>query len=98
MIKFCEQPDIFGAFTKQQAPEAKHKNGSRVEKAMYEKGDATPLGTKGTVLGSIYMPGKQYGAAYFVTWDNRPNYAVLVVEWKIKTIDSAPAKGVPGND
>jgi hypothetical protein len=75
-------PGWHGAFTDEQAPEARFKNGARVEKDVCEAGDATPVGTMGTVLGSVYVPGS--GTAYFIEWDNRPRWAVFVVEVKLK--------------
>lgn len=73
-----------GAFTREQAPNAKFANGTRIRKAKQEAGDATPLGTKGTVLGSISHPDVRNGAVlYFIEWDNRPKTAVGVIEWKL---------------
>lgn len=46
------EPGWVGAFWRQQAPGALV-NGSRVVKVKAEKGDLTPLGTQGTVLGSM---------------------------------------------
>lgn len=71
------------AFTRDQHPEARYKNGSRIYKVDEDDdGDETPLGTGGIVLGSIKHPRKSY-CAYFVEWDNKPRYAMFVVEWKI---------------
>ena len=76
-----EWPGWQGIFTREQAPEAKYPNEMRIKKTVHEPGDGTPNGTGGTVLGSVYAPGK--GVAYFVEWDNRPRVAVLVAEYKI---------------
>lgn len=94
----AEHAGWVGAFTREQAPEAKYKNGARIEKWVSEAGDAHPLGSQGTVLGSVYVPPTRekrppgphtvWGAAYFVAWDDEPRTACFVVEWKL-----APAPG-----
>ncbi len=53
-----------GVFTRHQYEHAKFKNGSRVTKINTEPNDANPLGTKGTVLGSVGYP--DIGIAYFI--------------------------------
>jgi hypothetical protein len=70
-----------GAFTRDQVPQAKFKNGARIEKILRETGDLSPLGTLGTVLGSMYAP--EVGVGYFVEWDRTPRLAVMVVEDKL---------------
>jgi hypothetical protein len=75
------EPGWVGPFTRDESPKARWKNGARVRKAKHETGDATPVGTPGTVLGSIYAP--EVGVGYFVEWADRPHVAVFVVEWKI---------------
>jgi hypothetical protein len=50
-----------------------------------EGGDETPLGTSGTVLGSVKAEGTMF-CGYFVEWDNRPRYVTFVVEWKISDL------------
>lgn len=93
-MKLGSEPGWAGVFTRHQAPGA-IANGTQVYKAAEERGDATPLGTVGEVLGSIPSPpdlGAQYPApdgepvrfAYFVEWRNRPRVAVGVLDWKIK--------------
>jgi hypothetical protein len=76
-----------GAFTRDQVPDAKFSNGARITKVQEEKGDSTPLGTEGTVLGSLGHP--KFGVGYFVEWDDKPRYAVFVIEWKLN--DAKPA-------
>lgn len=78
-------PGYHGAFTREQAPGA-IANGARIVKARMEEGDSTPLGTLGTVLGSMVHPDPAYyGAiAYFIEWDDKPKIAVGVIEWKVK--------------
>jgi hypothetical protein len=76
-----EEPGWTGAFTRQQAPGALFANTTRIRKDKSERGDATPLGTEGTVLGSYYVP--ERGFAYFVEWDDKPRLAVLVLGWKL---------------
>lgn len=61
-------------------------------KAREEKGDSTPLGTGGTVLGSV--DGSTLGErnpdgdiihyAYFVEWDDKPRVAAGLTDWKIR--------------
>jgi hypothetical protein len=78
------EPGWYGAFTRQQAPEALFKNEQRIKKALGEPGDGTPIGTIGTILGSLYAP--ELGVVYFVEWNNRPRVAVSVVAWKITSV------------
>lgn len=75
------EPGWVGGFTRQQSPDALYGNGVRIVKAKGERGDGTPLGTGGNVLGSIYHPALGFG--YFIEWDDRPRTAVFVVGWKI---------------
>jgi hypothetical protein len=70
-----------GAFTRQQA-EGAIPNGTRVEKVKSEAGDGSPLGTKGTVLGSISHETIN-GIGYFIEWDTAPRCAVFTINWKI---------------
>lgn len=77
---FGYHPGYVGVFTRGEAPGA-YPNGSRIKKVWGEPGDANPLGTEGTVLGSVYHP--DHGYAYFVEWDTRPKWAVGVTERKI---------------
>lgn len=78
---FGEHPGYLGVFTRNQAPGA-YLNGSTVHKGTTEPGDATPEGTPGTVLGSIYDP--ELGYFYFVEWSNRPGMAIGVTSLKLK--------------
>jgi hypothetical protein len=81
---FDSEPGWFGAFTRAQAPGAMP-NGSPIIKAASEKGDSTPGGTRGVVLGSFKHPEVMGGATlYFVEWSNRPRVACAVIDWKIK--------------
>lgn len=77
------RPGWHGNFTTREAPEAMH-NGTRVVKAASEPHDAHPEGSLGTVLGSIMHP--DLGIAYFVEWDAKPKWAVLVVAWKLRGV------------
>lgn len=80
-----------GAFTRQQAGKALYPNGARVAKSAEDAGgDLTPLGTVGTVLGSIYDPGQ--GVAYFIEWDGKPKTAVFCVEWKLAAVSPVSNK------
>jgi hypothetical protein len=67
-----------------QAAEALYPNGTRVLKDKGEPGDATPIGTKGLVLGSISHP--EMGVGYFVEWDDKPGVPIFVVERKLNAI------------
>ena len=71
----------FGMFDNGQV-EGAYPNGARVRKVRSEPGDSQPIGTLGTVLGSI-DPLMTRGVAYFVEWDSMPHHAVLVVAWKL---------------
>lgn len=74
------------AFTREQHPDALYKNGSRVYKMREDEGgDVTPLGTGGTVLGSVKDPSKPY-CAYFIEWDDKPRYVTFVIEPKISDL------------
>jgi hypothetical protein len=81
-----------GVFTRHEAVGAMP-NGTRVVKVRGESGDATALGTCGTVLGSLdaeflgeRVPDgwETITYAYFVEWADRPNVAVGVMDWKIE--------------
>ena len=71
-----------GAFTRDQAPGA-IPNGTSIVKTATEAGDVHPVGTKGTVIGSICDPKVDSRTLYFVEWASRPHAAVAVVDWKI---------------
>lgn len=89
-IRFGTEPGWVGGFTRHQAAEA-YPNGSRIVKLPGEAGDATAVGTYGTVLGSlpgdlvvVYNPnGLRLAYFYFVEWDDKPRCAVGVADWKI---------------
>ncbi len=81
LLGLREYPGYFGIFTRQQSDMAEFQNGSRIKKVWSEEGDGTPLGTEGTVLGSISHP--DVGVFYFVEWDNRRHFAVGVVAKKL---------------
>jgi hypothetical protein len=76
-------PGWTGAFTRHEALGA-IRNQARVVKIVSEEGDATPLGTLGTVLGSVHVDGPGLGFAYFVEWDTKPKCARFVIAWKIE--------------
>lgn len=74
-----------------QAPGAPIANGTRVRKVRTEPGDANPIGTEATVLGSLGpMPadaGEHAGTyGYFVEWDTMPGTAVFVIGEKIEPL------------
>jgi hypothetical protein len=75
-----EEPGWTGVFTRNEAPGC-YPNTTRVVKVQMEAGDANPLGTTGTVLGSLSHPAM--GTAYFVEWDTMPRVAVAVMAWKL---------------
>lgn len=75
---------IQGMFSRQHAAGA-YSNGTRIFKLKNEPGDMTPIGTHGTVLGSVpAAPVLPDGYIYFVTWDNAPKRAVAVSSPKIE--------------
>lgn len=79
------EPGWIGGFTRRQEP-GMLANGTRIVKIREDKaGDLTPLGTRGTVLGSIRPPGMTLGG-YFVEWDGRPHCATFMIEWKIEAV------------
>jgi hypothetical protein len=62
-------------------------NGTRVRKCLMEEGDANPVGTLGTVEGSMGpvphpLHGNMYG--YFVRWDTMPYIQVFVAGKKVE--------------
>lgn len=71
-----------GVFTTDQAPGC-WPNGTRIEKATFERGDMHRIGQTGTVLGSVRIP-EQKRAAYFVEWDSHPQAAYRVEARKIR--------------
>jgi len=84
-------PGYVGAFTRDHA-EGAIENGAKVRKAKEDpKGDLTPIGTLGTVLGSINFElydlaearSKGVKYLYFVEWDDKPKVAISMVDWKI---------------
>jgi hypothetical protein len=83
-MELREHPGYLGLFTRHQMADA-IPNGTRVVKVRTDAGDAHPLGSLATVLGSMGHP--KVGNGYFVEWDARPRWAVFVAGDKI-----APAK------
>jgi hypothetical protein len=79
-----QYPGWTGMHTRDEAPGAM-KNGTRVRKVKFEPGDAHPIGSLATVLGSLHHP--TLGYAYFVEWDNAPRTATAVVGFKIDLAD-----------
>ena len=68
-------------FTDKQAPGA-WPNGATVRKINSLKGDATPNGTTGTIIGSIDVRSMNKGSTYgyFVAWMTAPPFPVFVVD------------------
>lgn len=90
-------PGWLGAHTRGEAPGA-FPNGTRIKKTVFEKGDGHPLGTLGTVLGSIAAPSDlaaRFGTRYFyfVEWDPKPKVAVGVAGSKISAETSGGTNG-----
>lgn len=87
-IPVHHEPGWSGAFTRAQAPGA-IPNRRRIVKIAADEGDANPVGTMGTVLGSISRPEVLNGVLlYFVEWDTMPRVAVGVAAFKIgETLD-----------
>ena len=84
-LSLVEEEGWTGIFTRDQSPLARFANGARIVKAKAERGDGTPLGTQGVVLGSMGHP--DVGLVYFVEWDGQPRTAVVVVDWKLGLAD-----------
>jgi hypothetical protein len=70
-----------GCLTRDEAPQAKFKNGARITKTVNEKGDITALGMGGTILGSIFY--EPAGVGYFIEWDDKPREAIFCIEARI---------------
>lgn len=89
-IEFGYEEGWRGGFTRHHTDGA-YPNGTRIVKIRQEPNDGTPLGTGGTILGSLdgnlvneYNPdGGRIRYIYFVEWDNRPRTAVGVMDWKL---------------
>lgn len=74
-------PGYLGMFTRDQCPLAKYRNGARIVKVLAGPGDVHPVGSTGTVLGSMGHP--EVGVGYFVEWDCKPRVAVFLAESKL---------------
>ena len=82
LLGIHDEPGWVGSFTRREHPDGMP-NGTRVVKVMCDKGDRQPLGSEGTVLGSVIrMPWEPMG--YFIEWDALPRHAVFVMNFKIK--------------
>jgi hypothetical protein len=81
-LNIRNHPGYLGAFTRDSV-EGAIPNGTRIVKAKQEADDATPLGTEGVVLGSIFAANISESPMYFVEWANKPKFAVGVIGWKI---------------
>ncbi len=85
-----EEPGWTGIFTRDQAPEALA-NGTRIRKSVFWPGDATSVGTTGTVVGSLSHPRVYDGMIfYFVAWDDDPRCAVGIIGAKIAPLEGQP--------
>jgi hypothetical protein len=88
-MRNLERDGYLGVFTRDSEPGA-IPNGARIVKVKSEVGDANPVGTLGTVLGSIRAPaevGRRFPGVvyfYFVEWDSMPRMAVGVFNTKIE--------------
>jgi hypothetical protein len=70
------EPGYSGIFTRNEAPETRFKNGSRVEKGKSDPDDSHQEGAQGVVLGSLATP---LGVLYFVEFDDQPRIAISCV-------------------
>jgi len=61
--------------------DAEFQSGDRVVKSVCEDRDLHPLGTVGTVLGSLGHPKVGYG--YLIQWDGE-TVETFVINWKVK--------------
>lgn len=76
-----EEDGFTGVLTRDEAPQAKFKNGARIKKTVSKRGDLTPLGTLGTILGSIFTG--EGGVGYFIEWDDKPREVIFCIEGRI---------------
>lgn len=95
-MRVNSEPGWEGMFYRDQV-EGAIANGKRIEKSSFEPGDSTPLGGRGTVLGSWAVP-EEVGdhverlgivrapILYWVEWDHAPRKAVMVTSTKIAEI------------
>lgn len=90
MIKFVNEPDWTGDFTRDQADGA-IPNGTPIQKINSEDKDAHPNGSRGVVLGSVDLRGLGPTPAgcmptdfvYWVEWQEKPKHAIFVIGSKI---------------
>ena len=77
----------YGFFTRAQFAGA-IANGSRIRKVFSPEGDTHPVGSLGTVIGSIGVkgPGVLPMVGYFIEWDAAPRFAVFVQDIKIEAL------------
>lgn len=89
-----EHPDWIGTFSRDEAPGA-WKNESTVQKSVFLPGDSTPIGTLGTVLGSLGPIPTEHGSefGYFLEWSNAPHIAVFCRGSKLTLFKEAPCPG-----
>lgn len=80
-VGFGNHDGYAGTFTRNEADGA-IRNGTRIKKVWSERGDTHQLGSKGIVLGSLFVPGQGY--AYFIEWDATPKFAMMAVAKKIE--------------
>lgn len=92
-----EEPGIAGAFTRATAPGALPR-GTRVRKVQSEEGDAHPVGSMATVIGSVggaevaakfpeLAALEPSGIGYFVMWDDMPGAAVFITAKKLAPVE-----------
>ena len=88
-LGITNHPGYEGAFTRKTASGA-WPSGARVKKTIEDRrGDFVPIGSKGTILGSVSNPKIINGMpAYFVEWDSYPKKAVLCLGIKLKLLSS----------
>lgn len=88
-MRNLERDGYGGVFTRDSVPGA-IPNGARIVKVKTMVGDDNPIGTLGTVLGSMRAPGevrKRFPGVvyfYFVEWDSVPRMTVGVMSTKIE--------------
>ena len=88
-----EWPGYEGGFTRNTVLGA-WPNGTKVVKVRGERGDATPNGAVGRILGSLPGPIHRRGqrvpgftCLYFIEWDTDPKKAVGVASWKLERVN-----------
>ena len=77
-------------FSRKQVKDAKFKNGTYVRKVKNVTGDERGVGEIGLVLGSISTDAIPRVVGYFVSFNDKPKYPVLVLEATLEAAEAPP--------